>query len=85
MALKLIARWKAWVTTSDAIFAHWLRAAHEALLGEMPILAAGTALFALISTVPLLAAAVSLYGLIADPVRIQAAVDALLALVSDRQ
>ncbi|HVK85043.1 MAG TPA: YihY/virulence factor BrkB family protein [Kofleriaceae bacterium] len=71
MALELVRRWKAWVHASDTMFAHWLRAAHEALLGEMPVLAAGTALFALISTVPLLAAAVALYSLIADPSQIQ--------------
>lgn len=71
MALRVITRAKAWINTSETIFAHWLRAAHEALLGEMPVLAAGTALFALISTVPLLAAAVALYSLIADPAEIQ--------------
>jgi membrane protein len=71
VALVLIRRCKAWISTSDAIFAHWLRAAREALLGEMPVLAAGTAMFALISTVPLLAAVVALYSLIADPSQIQ--------------
>ena len=45
----------------------WLRAAREALLGEMPVLAAGTALFAILATVPALAAAVGVYGLVADP------------------
>ncbi len=69
--MKFLHRWKSWVDTSDAIVAHWLRAAREALLGEMPILAAGTALFAIISTLPLLAAVVSIYGLVADPARIQ--------------
>lgn len=69
--VKFLHRWKSWVDTSDAIVAHWLRAAREALLGEMPILAAGTALFAIISTLPLLAAVVSIYGVVADPVRIQ--------------
>jgi membrane protein len=44
-----------------------LRAAHSALLGEMPILAGGTALFAILAVVPMLAAAVALYGLAADP------------------
>ena len=51
------------------MLARWLRAAHEALLGEMPILAAGTALFAIIAVVPTLAAAVAIYGLVADPAR----------------
>jgi membrane protein len=56
----------AWVRTSDAGFAHWLRAAHDALLGEMPVLAAGTALFAILATVPTLAAVVGVYGLVSD-------------------
>jgi membrane protein len=55
------------VRTSDAPVAHWLRAAHDALLGEMPVLAAGTALFAILATVPTLAAVVGVYGLVADP------------------
>ncbi|MBP6632244.1 MAG: YihY/virulence factor BrkB family protein [Kofleriaceae bacterium] len=56
-----------WVDGSDATVARWLRAAREALLGEMPILAGGTALFAMIAVVPTLAAVVSLYGVMADP------------------
>jgi membrane protein len=60
-------RWVTWVQTSDAAVAHWLRAAHDALLGEMPVLAAGTALFAILATVPTLAAVVGVYGLVADP------------------
>ena len=75
--MKVLSRWKSWIDTSDAIVAHWLRAAREALLGEMPVLAAGTALFAIISTVPLLAAVVSIYGLVADPHEIQSHVKAL--------
>jgi membrane protein len=59
-------RWSTWWRTSDSAIARWLRAAHEALLGEMPILAAGTALFAIIATVPALAAVVSIYGLASD-------------------
>ncbi|HEY0482556.1 MAG TPA: YihY/virulence factor BrkB family protein [Kofleriaceae bacterium] len=59
--------WVGWVRTSDAPVAHWLRAAHDALLGEMPVLAAGTALFAILATVPTLAAVVGVYGLVADP------------------
>jgi membrane protein len=58
------------VRTSDAGVAHWLRAAHDALLGEMPVLAAGTALFAILATVPTLAAVVGVYGLVADPYEI---------------
>ena len=55
-----------WIRTSDAALAHWLRAAHDALLGEMPVLAAGTALFAILAAVPTLAAVVGVYGLVAD-------------------
>lgn len=65
--MKLFRRWTEWWHTSESILARWLRAAHHALLGEMPILAAGTALYAIIATVPALAAAVSIYGLVADP------------------
>lgn len=50
--------------------AHWLRAARSALLGETPVLAAGTALFAILATVPTLAAVVGVYGLVADPLQI---------------
>ena len=69
--MRRVRRWKAWVDTSDALLAHWLRAARDALLGEMPILAAGTALFAIFAVVPTLAAVVSMYGVIADPHEIQ--------------
>jgi membrane protein len=61
-----------WIMTSEAISARWLRAAHDALLGDMPVLAAGTALFAILATVPTLAAVVGVYGLIADPHEIHA-------------
>ncbi|MBA3456973.1 MAG: YihY/virulence factor BrkB family protein [Deltaproteobacteria bacterium] len=67
----------AWVNTSDAIVAHWLRAAREALLGEMPILAGGTALFAMFAVVPTLAASVAIYGVVADPHQIQTHLDGL--------
>lgn len=62
--------WQHWWRTSESLNARWLRAGHEALLGEMPILAAGTALFAILAVVPLLAAVVSIYGLVADPLEI---------------
>lgn len=65
--MRFLRRIPAWIETSDAALAHWLRAAHDALLGEMPVLAAGTTLFAILATVPTLAAAVGVYGLIADP------------------
>jgi membrane protein len=61
-----------WLDTSDAPVAQWLRAAHETLLGEMPILAGGTALFAVFSVVPTLAGSVALYSVIADPKQIDA-------------
>ena len=67
----------AWVNTSDALVAHWLRAAREALLGEMPILAGGTALFAMFAVVPTLAAVVAIYGVVADPHKIQTHLDGL--------
>ncbi len=70
--MKVFRRWQAWIQTSDAMVAHWLRAAKEALLGEMPIMAAGTALFAIIATLPLLAAVVQIYGLVADVGQINA-------------
>lgn len=62
--------WTRWARTSESVLARWLRAAHSALLGEMPILAAGTSLFAIIAVVPSLAAAVAVYGLVADPFQI---------------
>jgi len=65
--VKFLRRWYTWVRTSDEVVARWLRAAHDALLGEMPVLAAGTALFAILATVPTLAAVVGVYGLVADP------------------
>ncbi len=69
--MRRVRRWTAWVDASDALPAHWLRAARDALLGEMPILAAGTALFAIFAVVPTLAAVVAMYGVIADPHEIQ--------------
>jgi membrane protein len=68
--VSFLRRCVAWIRTSEAIIAHWLRAAREALLGEMPVLAAGTALFAILATVPTLAAVVGVYGLVADPYEI---------------
>jgi membrane protein len=65
--VSFVRRWRAWVRTSESVVARWLRAAHDALLGEMQVLAAGTALFAILATVPTLAAVVGVYGLIADP------------------
>jgi membrane protein len=69
--VSFLRRCVAWIRTSEAIIAHWLRAARDALLGEMPVLAAGTALFAILATVPTLAAVVGVYGLVADPYEIQ--------------
>ncbi len=68
--VKLVRQWSHWWRTSESLIARWTRAAHAALLGEMPVLAAGTALFAIIAIVPTLAAAVAIYGLVADPLQI---------------
>ena len=65
--MRIWRRWRAWLDTSESLVAHWLRAGREALLGEMPVLAAGTALFALFAVVPTLAAVVAVYGVVADP------------------
>ena len=70
-------RVQAWLNTSDAVVAHWLRAARDALLGEMPILAGGTALFAIFAVVPMLAALVAIYGVVADPADIYAHINGL--------
>src|SRR5882757_6851873 len=71
MPIKLVQKWHtawtAWLMNSDSRVAHWIRAARDALLGEMPVLAAGTALFAILATVPTLAAIVGVYGLAVDP------------------
>jgi membrane protein len=75
--VNLVHRFSEWWRTSQTVPARWLRAAHDALLGEMPIMAAGTALFAIMAVVPALAAVVSVYGLIADPRQIH---DHLLGL-----
>lgn len=56
-----------WMQTSESRLAHWLRAIHDALLGDMPVLASGTSLYALLAAVPTLAAVVGIYGLVADP------------------
>lgn len=81
MSWRIWIRAQAWLNTSDAVVAHWLRAARDALLGEMPILAGGTALFAIFAVVPLLAATVALYGVIADPSEIDAHVRGLETLL----
>lgn len=64
-------RWQAWITTSESALAWWLRATHDALFGDMPVLAAGTALYAIVAMVPTLAAVVSIYSIAADPAEIQ--------------
>ncbi len=63
--------WEVWWHTSERAPARWLRAAHSALLGEMPALAAGTALFAILAVVPLIAAVVDIFGLIETPAHIR--------------
>jgi membrane protein len=69
--VSLLRQLRAWFDTSETVLARWVRAARHALLGEMPILAAGTALYAILAVVPLLAAVVSIYGIVADPMNIQ--------------
>lgn len=64
-------QWSHWWRTSETVLARWLRAAHSALLGEMPILAGGTALFAILAVVPTLAGVVAIFGLVADPHQIE--------------
>lgn len=67
--------------TSDdprgSLFFTWLYAARSALLGEGPVLAAGTALFAILSLVPTLAGIVSVYGILADPHAIEGQLEGL--------
>ena len=81
MAIQLWNRAVHWVDSSDALLAHWLRAARDALLGEMPILAAGTALFAIFAVVPTLAAAVAVFGVAVDPARIEAQLTGLTSIL----
>ncbi|MBA2544709.1 MAG: YihY/virulence factor BrkB family protein [Deltaproteobacteria bacterium] len=69
--MKLWHRLHDWHHTGESMLARWLRAGREALLGEMPALAGGTALFAIFAVVPTLAAAVAVYGVVADPIEIQ--------------
>lgn len=71
VGVRIVRRAIDWVFASEALAARWLRAAHDALLGELPVLAAGAALFAILATVPTLAAVVGIYGLVADPRAIQ--------------
>lgn len=63
-------RWQAWLEGSESVAARWVRAGREALFGEMPILAAGTAMFALFAVIPVLAGAVAVYSVVADPTEI---------------
>ncbi len=64
-------RWLTWFDSSESLLARWIRAGREALFGEMPALAGGTALFAIFAVVPALAGVVAIYGVVADPVEIQ--------------
>ena len=65
--MRLWTRSLVWLDSSESMVAQWLRAAREALLGEMPVIAGGTALFAMFSVVPTLAAIVAIYSVVADP------------------
>lgn len=67
---RLVKRFVHWFEASPSTLALWVRAAHDALLGDMPVLAAGTALYAILAIIPTLAAAVGIYSLIADASKI---------------
>lgn len=69
--MKFWQRWMHWFESSESTVAQWVRAGREALFGEMPALAGGTALFAIFAVVPTMAAAVAIYGVVADPIEIQ--------------
>lgn len=69
--MKFWERWAHWFLSSESLPARWIRAGREALFGEMPALAGGTALFAIFAVVPTMAAAVAIYGVVADPIEIQ--------------
>ena len=77
MPVELLRRWWQWWRDSESALARWLRAARAALLGEMPVLAGGTALFAIIAAVPTLAAVVAIFGLAADPHEIHSHLEGL--------
>jgi membrane protein len=80
-AVDILRKWRDWWRKSPTPPARWLRAAHAALLGEMPVLAAGTALFAITAAVPALAAVVSLFGLVADAHAIESHVRAFTGVL----
>lgn len=71
MPVQRVKRILAWVDSSDAWVAHWLRAAREALLGDMPVLAGGTAMFAMFAVVPTIAAMVNVLVMVIDPAKIE--------------
>lgn len=52
-------------------FRMWVRVLRNALLGDLPVLAAGVALFALLAVIPGVAAVVATYALVADPADIR--------------
>src|SRR5882757_413708 len=61
-----------WYKTSPSTLALWIRAADQALLGDMQLLASGTALYAILATVPTLAA---------DPHQIQGHLESLATVL----
>jgi len=69
--VKLWERVVHWYDTSETLLARWVRAGREALLGEMPALAGGVALFAMFAVVPAIAAVVAIYSVVSDPVEIE--------------
>ena len=83
MAIRFVRRVLDWYHTSDSPVVVWLHAARDALFGEMPVLAAGTALYAILAAVPTLAAVVGLYSVVANPDQIEAHLASLAVVLPD--
>lgn len=83
MAIRFVRRVLDWYHTADSPVVVWLHAARDALLGEMPVLAAGTALYAILAAVPTLAAVVGLYSIVANPAQIESHLGTLAAVLPD--
>jgi membrane protein len=79
--VKLWDRWWTWFDSSEQMLARWLRAARAALLGEMPPIAGGVALFSILALVPTLAGVVALYSLVSDPSEIERHLQGLEAVL----
>lgn len=70
-----------WYESSPSTLALWVRAANQALLGDMQLLAAGTTLYGILAAVPTLAAAVGLYSLVADASQIHGHLQSLATVL----